>query len=932
MCSPQRMRIISCIIVWMLVASTQLLSQPLAPTKWYQLRTQHGDIIFRGNIYREAQQLANRLTHIHEPIIQSLGTHPYRVPIILRNQKARPSGFVTLMPHKVELGTFPTQDYNFVGAVDWLSILTVHEFRHVVQYAHLKQNFNQLLYWLGGDACWGGMIAINLPLWFLEGDTTSMETILTQGGRGRIPYFSLRYRTNLLTHRNFSYTKQVLGSFKDPVPNHYRLGYYLVTYLRRHYGPKVVADILQKTTLLRPLTTAIKQTTGKSLRQIYEASNQELKAHWQQQLKDLKLTQAIRLNTRSRKDYIDYTCPQLDKNGHLVVLKSGMGTVTQFISLDDKQRTKHLFTPGNIVQNIGFSTAKDKIVWVEIIPDPRWSKDRSYGVIQRYNTKTKRLRTLTHKSRYGAAALSPDATQIVAFESDEAYNHRLVILDAETGQVVKRLPNPENHFYQTPRWSVDGKHIVAIKSVQQGATIALINSITGETQDLLPYSTEHIGRPTMVDNYVLYNSAYSGIDNIYAIDLSTHQRYQVTSRAYGAYHPIISADGRWLIFNDFTENGMDVVKMPFLPQQWTPIKEVKDRSVHYHAPLIAQEGSGDVLAKLPNDTYPVKRYTPWKHGLNVHSWFVLQAVQLNTRDPKKPSELLQKLQLDIFKSTDLLDTREWSCNYIHDFKTNQGIASTKICYKGWYPVISLEGTLVKDYKRKYDDYNKALLSLDLGLPLQFVRGQYTHNLSLNTTSGVVKAKDMRAFYKQVYQGSFNSYSKRSLRDIYYPWKQKLAIRYGHTPLKGDYQQQSVHAETELAFPGLGKHHSLRLEASYRYEHEHEIIRNYARIDKKVERSTIVCSYGFPICYPDWSVGYFLYIKRLKANISYIFINNIHAAKGIKRYENSVCLDILTDIHPCVLLNNVALSMGLGARYSLDQHRCWIGLTVNLMPN
>ena len=150
-----------------------------------------------------------------------------------------------------------------------------------------------------------------------------------------------------------------------------------------------------------------------------------------------------------------------------------------------------------------------------------------------------------------------------------------MILDAETGAVLQRLPNPENHCYLTPKWSEDGKQIAVIKNVQQRVTIALINVATGEIQDLLPYSTGHIGCPVMQGRYVFYNSAYSGIDNIYAIDITTHQRYQVTSRKYGAYNPTITADSRWLIFNDFSRDGMDVVKMPLDLTQWTPLAQVR---------------------------------------------------------------------------------------------------------------------------------------------------------------------------------------------------------------------------------------------------------------------------------------------------------------------------------------------------------------------
>jgi len=938
-------------VMLVLVASTQLLGQPLSPTQWHRLRTPHADIIFKGTISREAQRVANTLEHLYEPVTQSLCVKPPKIAIVLRNQKARSNGFAALAPRRMEFSTFPTQNYNFVGTNDWLSLLAVHEFRHVVQCAQLKQNFNRLAYWIGGDLALGAMTTHNVPLWFSEGDAVGMETALTSSGRGRIPSFELLYRTNLLARGRFSYAKQVVGSFKDPVPDHYRVGYYLTTHLRRKYGPAVLAAIFQKTTLPLFFATAVKRTTGSSLLQIYEATNQELKACWQRQLRGLKLTQAIRLIARRNVDYTNYDCPQLDGEGNIIVLKSGIGTVAQFIGLDGKKCARSIFTPGRIDQGVGFSAAQNKMVWVETIQDPRW-KDRFYGVIQRYDTQAKRLKTLTHKSRYGSAALSPDATKIVAVESDEGYNHQLVILDAENGQVLQRFPNPDNHYYLTPKWSEDGKQVVVVKNVRQKVTIALINVATGETQDLLPYSTEQLGCPFMKGKYVLYNSAYSGIDNIYAIDLATCRRYQVTSRKYGAYNPIISADGCWLIFNDFTKDGMDVAKMPFDPEQWTPLEQVEDRSVHYYAPLVAQEDNSDVLAHVPHRTYPVKRYHPWQHCLNVHSWLTLKDVAWNTDDPQKPSELLQKMELGVLRSKDLLGTTKLEIDYLHDFKEKFGQASSKISYKGWYPVVSLEGTLRRKYEKQIA--YKRKLGLALKLPLQFNHGQYTYGLLLATKS-TLHNETHTTWYTQQYKGSFSRTSKKSPRDIYHPWAQVLTIQYQHTPYGGDVQQQLLDAQAGFYFPGLFKHHAFRLYV--RYEH---LTRIYSETHLRNQLKTLAprthetcrqeyskvpsasVEYALPLCYPDWSLGYLLYIKRLRVDVGYclkhtkvtkaserVYGPTPVASNGLYKtlersecittqYDSSISLTLLADVHPLTLFNIPQVSVGVKYLYFLEQ--------------
>ena len=971
------------------VRTTQLRAQVLSPTEWFCIKTPHVDLIFKGGIHREAQRIANTVEHLYEPVAQSLGVKPDRIPLIIDSQRAYSNGhYARPLPHVVFFA-FPSQDCNWLGTNEWLNRLAVHEFRHVAQYAKLHQRFNRLSHWVGGDFLRQNWITFNVPGWFMEGDAVGIETALSWSGRGRIPKFSLLYKTNLLERGGFSYYKQVFGSFKEKIPNEYRLGYYLTTHLRRHYGTTVLADILEQTTRPRLLDTAIKNATGKNLLQIYKDTNQELKALWTKQLSGLEFTQATRLNPRADSAYTDYSFPQPYNNTDLIVFKSGIGTVGQFVLLGGPKQEQQLCIPHYINDGTGFSVAQGQIVWVEAnVPDPMW-ENRSYGVIQRYDIQKKRLKTLTHKSRYSAAALSPDGTKLVATECDEGYNHRLVILDADNGRVLQRLPNPDNHFYLNPRWSADGKQVVVIKHVQQKTTIALIDVATGAMQDLLPYSTQHIGLPVMQGQYVFYNSAYSGIDNIYAVDLATRQQYQVTSRKYGAYNPAVSADGRWLFFNDFTKDGMDVVRMPLDPQQWIPLEKVEDRSIRYYAPLVTQENNSDVLTTVPSHKYPVKRCHPRKY-FNIHSWLMCHEFKAdwNTMDPQDPFEGIQKIKGNIITAADLLGTTKLTVDYLHDFKQQYGTTTAKLCYKGWYPHITLDGKLKRKYAAQVR-YDPAV-SLVLKLPWKFRRGQYTHNFSLGT-KGELGSIDDQTYYQQTYYGTFVRFAKMSTRDIDSPWYQELSIIYKHYP----YAEPGVLAEAELysstfspsmtlQFPGLLKHHVLRLIPKYTskkgYAHKPEeltvlverghvllppeggwdVKRNgedckiyYPFLTKEPKSKTEkiyreVCihekefgaaiKYDLPICYPDWNLNHLLYVKRLRIEGGYGFeythtsynVDPRFQPERIKdpttKFENQVSIALLADMHLFTFLNLPKVKVGVTYIYGIETGKGVFGFT------
>jgi hypothetical protein len=146
-----------------------------------------------------------------------------------------------------------------------------------VQYDKARQGASKLMYYLGGD--YGLSIANNvaIPNWFWEGDAVGAETAFTHSGRGRTPDFDLLYRTNLLSGRHYSYNKQHLGSFKDPVPNHYVLGYHFTTYGRRHYGAdfwsKVVKDAANRFYAPFVFSSALRYETGYRLPANYRVCN-----------------------------------------------------------------------------------------------------------------------------------------------------------------------------------------------------------------------------------------------------------------------------------------------------------------------------------------------------------------------------------------------------------------------------------------------------------------------------------------------------------------------------------------------------------------------------------------------------------------------------------------------------------------------------------
>ncbi len=268
-----------------------------ASLKWRQINTPNFKVIFPKGFDSEAQKVANTLQYIHQPASSSIGKKsPRKISIVIQNQNSISNGFVTLGPRRSEFFSMPPQDYNFIGTNQWLPLLAIHEYRHIAQFQQSKVGFNKLISIVFGQFTQAGMAQSAAPPWFFEGDATVIESTFTKSGRGRIPAHDLVFRSNLLGGKRFNYHKQHLLSFKDFIPDHYRLGYYYIGHVRKRTKDR---DIWKKVTHSAwswpfvPFTfsNSLKKHTGYNIVQNYEMMMDEMEGKWKKQLEGLELTE-----------------------------------------------------------------------------------------------------------------------------------------------------------------------------------------------------------------------------------------------------------------------------------------------------------------------------------------------------------------------------------------------------------------------------------------------------------------------------------------------------------------------------------------------------------------------------------------------------------------------------------------------------------------
>jgi len=904
-------------------AGSQLLDSGQQPPgiHWLQINTRHFRIIFPAEIATEGQRVANTLEYVYFPLRITLVPKSKKWPLILSDRSAVADGYVTLAPRKSEWYITPAQA-SVANGIEWYNLLAVHEGRHMVQLDRLNSGFTRLASFFLGD--YGHLILTfwQTPLWFLEGDAVGTETALTDAGRGRQAEFTLPIRTLILSGQRYSYYKAYLRSYKDYYPNHYYLGYLMTTHVRCQYGADSWDRILGISTRRSwsPFTfaRATRLMTGRNSRGIYNDTMTELDSLWRHQIAGLEFTPAHKINLKAKKVWTQYQWPQYQADGSIIAAIYGLADNSTLVRIlpDGSEEA--------LVRISGYNriSVKDNLVaWDVLNQHPRWGAE-VYSDIAIYDLRSRQSRQITEHGKYFMPAIAPGNKMIVAVKFTPERNCNLVLLDVETGREIRTLPNPDNSFLKNPVWSPDGSRLAYFKQSAGRRTLATFDIVTGIEKVVLAECHPFDEYPVFSGDFPLYNSAYAGIDNIYAVDINSGRRFQVTSRKYGAYYPAVSPDGASILFSDYDVNGLDICEMHLDPQTWRPIESVEQRDIRYYEPLVEQEQGGNLFqpGKIPSKQFTVEDYNPVSNLLNVHSWYYFL------------SSLGGNFGL---QSHDLLNTMAVNTDLSYDGNEKALAVGRDICYAGFYPILSAGvslGQRVSYIGDPFDSlttetWHETALSLGAVLPLDFSTGVYDRQLRLSLNGAYTRISDKITtaayangngwFLPLSYQVSYHNYLLPTTRDIRPIDGYTLQIDLEHTPLGGDYRSRLFAAQGNYFLPGLAKHHSLHFSGTielqnsdnYRFASVVPFSRGYDYVYNDF-RTGAGMTYELPLGYPDWALGSLFYLKRLRG----AFFGDLCYAKAgnFQQQYNSVGIDLNFDYN--LLTFPIELNSGLRLAY------------------
>lgn len=859
---------------------------------WRQIQSDRFQLIYPAEFEDEAQKLAGQLQTMILRASHSLQKEPRKISIILQNQTVQSNGFVQLAPRRTEFFTVapPAGEMH-----DWMQHLAIHELRHVVQFDKLVGGFRAPLWEQLGLAMYGLM----LPSWFFEGDAVLIETLLTEGGRGRMPSWDMKWRTNLLHGKTFSYEKDYLGSMKDVTPGYYELGYFMVTKMRRDASENLL-DSLMREMAKNPFrfysfNRSLKKITGLNTRAWHAATITALKGQW---AADEDLRQPERypaLPTVKPDKPAEWLHPAGFAEDKIIALHQGAVSTPEIVVLDlAGQPIETLIRPGYQVAP-HFSYANGLLVWDEIRRNARFGK-QVFNVVNTYEIETGTYRQLTTATRLFSPSLSKDGRFIIAVEVSEDNQEAIILLESETGREIQRWKSPAGMHIQTPSFHHSSQKIVCVAISLKGAAILEVDLQNGRHSFLLDWQTQQLERPVYWEDDVFFKAHYDGLDNIYKWNSQTQRLQKITNARFGAFNPQVDLENNRLLFNNYQLGGFRISSIP-LDEPLTDVGNHWGSALSFFEPLMTEELPPQDSLATDSEVW-ISR--PYKEAANLFNFHSLSATAGDFSD-------LSNFEPGLYWLSDnLLNTMQTRVGISYDQDIRRSAYHASVTYQRFFPKFELgfrnrgmlsttqeratEAEQIDDPQRTNLRWRENRMNISMHIPLVYYRRKviYAAGASVATSYTQRYQLDQPQYAEQfihhvrfplAYQVYFNKNIRRSALDLAPRWGQNMSVVYRHFPWKNQVNGTYFGLRSTWYFPGIAKNHTTILRfnlqnTSGTYEQINDIplVSGFDQLAPSLVYNTFLSSYQMPLAYPDWSAGGVMYIRRIRGGAFFDFQN------------------------------------------------------------
>lgn len=713
---------------WILFLSlflTQMVYAQLLPTtqsssdlNWRELENEFVKIYYPEFLEDKAQYIAHLINHYQKVVGISYKMNKMKkFPLILRAEMAQPNGFVALMPRRSEW--FSAANITpFVGALEWYQALAVHEYRHVVQFDHMFQGYNETLYYILGELGQSLGIVLTAPVWFFEGDAVWTETKYSDAGRGRSPRFSARLRALIDADYFPTYDNYLAGDFEIPLPNHYVFGYFTTTRAYQVYGEDIWRKIINRSANWFPqpyrFYSAFKKITNEPFDKFFQDSMKSLQ------------TKKKKIEPKKLKQYRQYAWPMVD-GFFSYVLKRDLDNFWTLYEVSGKpKKIKELNIDPSFSQP---DLKRGYMVYTQSLPDRRFQY-KQYSDIYLLSAYSKINTRVTYENRYYHPKIHPKRNEIYALHFDEKNQWSVEVVDFE-GKILKRLKIKdllitEFEFIDENNLALLTQDKIGLKSIQR------INLKTQKLTYLIGNKTRNNLFALQYNNNHLYFEAdYQGKVETLAYDLKKKALKNCSNATYANFHPYVEKGIRHYI--DLDAQGTDYKKEK-LNCKRIKNSTLSDKSLYLSKGIADNYIKSKPVAmtsyeKLTSKKIESDEYQKSSDVLKVHSWNFLGG---------------RGFQVGVESNNYLGDVGVSGAVGI-DAEEETPFSNLTINYAKYYPIYSLSIDY-SDRNIEYttgdnDEFTQLQATLGITLPYYWRSNLFQGLTTLSVAGGVIQVSD-----------------------------------------------------------------------------------------------------------------------------------------------------------------------------------------------
>ena len=477
-------RAIFCTTLMALFATSVFANDYVKFKGWKQAETKHFRFIYEAASEEAAKQYALIADEAWEKVARIYSMPQEKTDVYVFSRLNIVNAYTFFAPPEIVMFDAPVIDSYFGLRDDWMKLFFTHELIHIANITFEDKTY--LTSKIFGEFIRSADYS-SIPGWALEGLTTVLETELTNGGRGRSPYFEIDYKAATLDNNFIPY--RLIGTEQEPPYSQiYVMGYLIMRSIVDRCGIEALADIERNRTRGVSWEQSVKLVTGKTPQDIYREVKIALQKKYSDERKipEGKIISPNDINTNYGQPGIVFD------DGSMIAIGSSHGQYSAVL-LDPVNKDgvayydDYLATPRETIlftanfPDIRSVTADENKTVYFISGEQRLDRNpgnESQYSIFKWTSETDITRLTTDESSYFQPAVSRDGKVLVAVEQN-GLKMRIVQIDTQSGEKTVLFQDDRYSFIQ-PALNADGSQIAFLLVKEDRACIALADMETKE--------------------------------------------------------------------------------------------------------------------------------------------------------------------------------------------------------------------------------------------------------------------------------------------------------------------------------------------------------------------------------------------------------------------------------------------------------------------